>query len=78
VVNRLQDFNIGIELGQIAVLVAITLLLGLIRKAAAFKPFSKIANSALVMMGYCLFFLQMNAYLHTVHPNDFSFSGIDH
>jgi hypothetical protein len=74
----LLSFNAGVEVGQIAALVAMTALLALFRGTSAFGPFTIIANTFLMIAGSLLFLLQMHGYLHTTYPNEFGFSTKSH
>ena len=59
------SFNAGIELGQIAALALMLVLLAGFRKTASFKPFSLITNYALILAGGFLFLVQMHDYSHS-------------
>lgn len=72
------SFNIGIELGQIAALSVMLLLLIGWRKAASFSAFSKISNYGLIFAGLYLFLGQMHGYSHTTNPDEFGFSADNH
>lgn len=72
------SFNIGIELGQIAALTVMLLVLAGWRKAASFVSFSKISNIALILAGFYLFIGQMHGYWHTTEPDEFGFSSDNH
>lgn len=65
------SFNIGIELGQIAALAVMLLIINLVRRSAYFSSFSKIANYALLLFGAFLFLVQMHGYVHSQHPEEF-------
>jgi len=72
------SFNVGIELGQIAALTVMLLLLAGWRKAASFVAFSKISNYFLIIAGFYLFLLQMHGYEHTTNPDEYGFSSDNH
>ena len=72
------SFNIGIELGQIAALTVMLVLLAGWRKAASFKKFSVISNYGLIFAGLFLFSSQMHGYSHTSDPDEFGFSSDNH
>jgi hypothetical protein len=68
---QILSFNIGVEFGQIAVLILVFPLLSMIR-GKSFNKISKISNSMLVIAGIVLFAYQLNGYFtdHTRHhPN---------
>jgi hypothetical protein len=69
------SFNIGIELGQIAALVLMLLLIAAWRKRRSFQPFSLAANYCLVIAGGLLFIMQMHGYAHTANPEEFGASA---
>jgi len=72
------SFNLGIELGQIAALTVMLLVLAGWRKSASFKPFSKISNYGLILAGAYLFLTQMHGYSHATNPDEFGFSSDSH
>ncbi len=57
-------FNLGIELGQLAALVVMLMVLHLWRERESFRPFSRLANAGLMAMGGLLFLMQMHDYSH--------------
>ncbi|MGO4684553.1 HupE/UreJ family protein [Hyphomicrobium sp. 2TAF46] len=75
---RLLAFNAGVELGQIAALAAMMLLLALLRRTQAFAPFTIISNATLVIAGSLLFLMQMHGYQHIAYPDEFGFSTNQH
>lgn len=66
------SFNVGIELGQISALAIMLLLIAAFRKSHAFKSFTIVANSFLIIVGGYLFLMQMHGYEHTVNAEEFS------
>ena len=76
--GRIIAFNVGVELGQIAALLGMLLVLSAWRKRPGFERFSLVANDALVLCGLLLFLMQMHGYLHTRHPDDFGFNTEGH
>ena len=66
------SFNIGIELGQITALAVMLLLIATFRSRHAFKSFSKVVNSFLMIAGAYLFLMQMHGYEHSVNAKEFS------
>tara|TARA_B110000908_G_scaffold4490_1_gene5842 strand:- start:140 stop:895 length:756 start_codon:yes stop_codon:yes gene_type:complete len=59
--SQILCFNIGVEVGQIAVLLVVFLLLTMI-KGKAFDTISKFSNWLLVVAGVLLFIYQINGY----------------
>lgn len=72
------SFNVGIELGQIAALAVMLLVLTEGRKRKMFQPFSLISNQLLIVAGFYLFLSQMHGYSHTTNPDEFGFSADNH
>lgn len=72
------SFNVGIELGQIAALTVMLLLLAGWRKAHSFIAFSKFSNYGLIFAGFYLFLMQMHGYEHTTNPDEYGFSSDNH
>ena len=77
-VLRILSFNVGVELGQIAALIAMIALLAGWRGRRSFGTFSIVANSGLIVAGALLFLMQMHGYLHTAFPDEFGFSEDGH
>lgn len=75
---RIISFNVGVELGQIAALAVMLVLLSGVRKTEFFKRFSKVANDGLILAGFLLFLMQLHGYLHTSNPDEFGFSEDNH
>jgi hypothetical protein len=78
-VTRILAFNLGVELGQVAALVAMAWLLALVREDAKdIGPFTRVSNAGLMAAGAFLFLMQMHGYAHTSNPHDFGFNRDDH
>ncbi|CAA7624400.1 HupE/UreJ family protein [Magnetospirillum sp. UT-4] len=75
---RILCFNAGVELGQIAALLAMTAALALWRRRPSFPRFSALANGALVAAGLLLFLAQSHGALHTLDPDQFGFATDQH
>jgi hypothetical protein len=69
--GRIVAFNVGVELGQVAALLPMVLLLSLWRRRPSFARFARVTNAGIVAMGILLFLMQMHGYLHTAHPEQF-------
>lgn len=65
------SFNVGIELGQIAALAVMLIIINLFRHSNYFLSFSRIANYVLMVLGAALFLMQMHGYVHSKHPEEF-------
>jgi hypothetical protein len=75
---RIVSFNIGVELGQIVALMPMLFVLILWRKRGSFVRFSKVANDALMFIGFMLVLMQLHGYLHTTHEEEFGFNHDEH
>ncbi len=65
---RIISFNVGVEVGQIAALSVMLIVLAGWRKTASFARFSGVANVGLVIGGALLFLMQMHGFLHETSP----------
>ncbi len=77
-IGRILSFNLGVELGQIAALSAMLLLLAGWRKRDSFKTFSKASNCLLVFLGGLLFIMQLHGYSHSRYSDEFPLNKDDH
>lgn len=75
---RIISFNVGVEIGQIAALMAMLLFLTTWRKSELFTKFSRAANDGLVVVGFMLLLMQLHGYLHTQSPDEFGFAEDNH
>lgn len=76
--GRIVSFNAGVELGQLAALLGMMLVLAAWRRRPSFPRFSRVANHALILVGFLLFLMQLHAYLHTQDPGEFGFDADGH
>lgn len=77
-VLKILSFNLGVELGQIAALSLMLVLLAGWRKTASFAKFSKLANWLLMALGGLLLLMQLHGYQHSQYPDDFPLNKDDH
>ncbi|MBQ48576.1 MAG: hypothetical protein CMP10_14310 [Zetaproteobacteria bacterium] len=78
---RILSFNLGVELGQIAALMVMLLLLARLRAVAMFSRFSrfsKVANDCLILAGFLLMLSQLHGYQHDVYSDDFGLNEDEH
>ncbi len=75
---RILSFNLGVEIGQIAALSVMVLLLAAWRKRASFQRFSVLANTALIYAGILLLLMQLHGYQHDADPDGFRFPAKEH
>jgi len=61
---RIISFNVGVELGQIAALIAMLIVLNILRKLNAYERLSKVANHFLMFLGFMLLLMQLHGYQH--------------
>lgn len=76
--GRIISFNVGVELGQIAALLVMVMLLSSLRKAAGFARFSRVANDGLMLVGFMLLLMQLHGYAHGSSPDEFAFNNDGH
>ena len=62
--SKILSFNVGVELGQIAALVPMFIVLSLARKSTSFKRLSLASNTFLIFAGVYLLFIQLHRYEH--------------
>ena len=75
---KIISFNIGVEIGQILALIVMLAVLTQWRKTASFLRHSKVANDALMFIGFMLFLMQLHGYLHIVNEEEFGFNRDEH
>ena len=78
IVLRILSFNVGVEVGQVAALGVMLLILAGWRHTAKFQPFSRVSNAGLVAAGALLFVFQLHGYLHATSPEEFPINRDDH
>ncbi len=76
--GRILSFNVGVELGQIAALSVMLMLLAAWRRRPSFERFSVVANTALMWVGGLLLLMQLHGYSHDADPNGFRFPAEEH
>lgn len=76
--GRILSFNVGVEVGQIAALSAMLLVLSAWRKRPSFSKLSTAANTALMMAGALLLLMQLHGYSHDADPGAFRFPESEH
>lgn len=69
--TRIISFNAGVELGQVAALLVLLLLLAGLRKMESYQKLGRITNILLLAAGVGLFIYQINGYFHS-HGHDHS------
>ena len=67
---RIISFNVGVELGQIAALIVMLIILTGLRKLKEFNRYSKIVNHFLMFLGFLLLLMQLHGYLHQTSPEE--------
>lgn len=65
VLLKILSFNLGVELGQIAALIPIVLLIRLWKKKSSYQAFYKACNIYLIIAGIGLFIFQMLGYFYS-------------
>lgn len=77
-VGKILAFNLGVELGQIAALSVMLILLTGWRQTASFEKFSRAANFALILVGGLLLLMQLHGYQHSRFSDEFPLNKDDH
>lgn len=77
-VLKILAFNLGVELGQIAALTIMLILLAGWRKTDSFRSVSNATNVLLMIVGFLLFLSQLHGYSHTSHPEEYPLNKDDH
>ena len=75
---RIISFNVGVEVGQVLALIPMVFILMAWRQKAYFTRLSKIANDALMFIGFMLLLMQLHGYLHTTNEGEFGFNKDAH
>lgn len=75
---RILSFNVGVEVGQIAALSVMLVLISGWRRTKSFTDFSAVSNNGLIAAGTLLFLMQMHGYVHTLTPDEFPLNKDDH
>ena len=68
-VSQILSFNVGVEFGQIIVLLILYPILSLLR-GDYFNLISKITNWTLIFLGFVLLIMQLNGFFHDISHND--------
>ena len=76
--GRIVAFNVGVEFGQIAALIAMLGILNIWRKRPSFQKFSRVTNDGIMVVGFLLLLMQLHGFLHNKYPDDFGFSQDAH
>lgn len=77
-VLKILSFNLGVELGQIAALTVMLIVLAGWRKTDSFRRFSKAVNVLLILVGGLLLLMQLHGYQHSQYPDDFPLNTDEH
>lgn len=75
---RILSFNVGVELGQIAALSVMLVLLAAWRRRPSFTKLSVAANTGLIYAGVLLLLMQLHGYSHDSDPGAFRFPAEEH
>lgn len=76
--GRILSFNVGVEVGQIAALSAMLVVLAAWRRRPSFARLSVAANTALMFAGGLLLLMQLHGYSHDADPGAFRFPEEEH
>lgn len=75
---HILSFNLGVEIGQIAALLVMLVILRAWQGRASFPLFSKVANLVLIVSGMLLAGMQLHSYSHTAGSGGFPINRDDH
>ena len=78
ILGRILSFNVGVEVGQVAALTVMVLLLAAWRRRPSFTRFAFAANTALMYAGALLLLMQLHGYTHDTDPGGFRFPEAEH
>lgn len=76
--GKIISFNIGVEAGQVAALALMLLFLSTWRLTESYTHFSKASNAGLIIVGGCLFIMQIHGFQHGADPGAFGFDTDSH
>jgi hypothetical protein len=76
--GRILSFNVGVEVGQIAALSLMLLVLTAWRRRPSFTRLAFAANTALMYAGGLLLLMQLHGYSHDADPGGFRFPEEEH
>lgn len=62
--TRILFFNLGVELGQIAALVVMGVVIRAWQQTIVWEPITRVVNAGLVFFGFLLLLFQLHGYLH--------------
>jgi hypothetical protein len=77
-VLRILSFNLGVEIGQIAALAGMWVLLSSWRQSRSFSRLSSISNVLLMAAGALLLLMQLHGYQHSTFSNEFPMNKDEH
>jgi hypothetical protein len=76
--GRILSFNIGVEVGQVAALSAMLVVLAAWRRRPNFPKLAVAANTLLMLAGGLLLLMQLHGYAHDADPGGFRFPEEEH
>ncbi len=77
-VAKILAFNVGVELGQIAALAVMLVVLTIWRERGSFSRFAVASNVSLMMAGLVLLMFQLHGYTHTKFIDNFPINKDEH
>lgn len=75
---KIISFNVGVELGQVAALAVMLVILNVWRRSASFERFSFASNVGLIVAGALLCLMQLHGLSHDAFVDDLAFSSDSH
>ncbi len=61
---KILFFNLGVELGQIAALVVMGVVIRAWQQTSVWEPITRVVNASLIFFGFLLLLFQLHGYLH--------------
>lgn len=77
-IAKILWFNVGVELGQIAALSVMLVVINAWRRTYVWDALSRISNLTLVLTGFLLFFYQVHGYIHQTDIAEAALPGVWH
>ncbi|MEZ5489539.1 MAG: HupE/UreJ family protein [Gammaproteobacteria bacterium] len=62
--SKILFFNLGVELGQIAALLVMGVVIRAWQQTTVWEPITRVVNAALIFFGFLLLLFQLHGYLH--------------
>jgi hypothetical protein len=74
ILGRILSFNVGVEIGQVAALLVMVVVLTVLRRSQRFAHASRVMNDGVIAVGLLLLLMQLHGYHHNANADDLGFS----